>query len=59
MTLDLDPDYVRALRELARVYVKVGTPREAAINLKVSPVCDPLRGEARFQDLLRRMNFPQ
>jgi hypothetical protein len=27
--------------------------------LKVDPAVDPLRDDSRFQDLLRRMNFPE
>jgi serine/threonine-protein kinase len=29
------------------------------VHLKVSPIFDEIRGDARFPDLLRRMNFPQ
>jgi hypothetical protein len=28
------------------------------VHLKVSPLYDLVRGDLRFQDLLRRMNFP-
>jgi hypothetical protein len=29
------------------------------VNLKAHPHFDALRGDSRFQDLLRRMNFPK
>ena len=29
------------------------------INLAVAPWYDPLRGDPRFQGLIRRMNFPE
>ena len=31
----------------------------ALVFLRVAPVFDPLRDEPRFQDIVRRMNFPE
>jgi TolB-like protein/DNA-binding winged helix-turn-helix (wHTH) protein/Tfp pilus assembly protein PilF len=44
-----------ALDWLERAFVARDT---YLVHLKVSPIFDSLREEARFQDLLRRMNFP-
>ena len=57
---------------IARAYVAVGENEEALVwlqkgfdehsggmdRMKVEPDLDPLRSDPRFQDLLRRMNFP-
>jgi tetratricopeptide (TPR) repeat protein len=59
--------------ELALVYAALGDKDEAfvrlgqaytersfnMINLKVDPEMDSLRSDQRFQDILRRMNYPQ
>jgi TolB-like protein/DNA-binding winged helix-turn-helix (wHTH) protein/Flp pilus assembly protein TadD len=58
---------------LAQIYAALGNKPEALnwlqtahderavwmAYLNVDPILDPLRPEPRFQDLLRRMNFPQ
>jgi len=45
--------------EAFRLLEKVYQQREYALGfLKLHPVYDPLRSDPRFQDLLRRMNFP-
>ena len=49
-------DHDQALKWLERAY------EERAVKLvllKVDPRLDPLRSVPRFQDLLRRMNFPE
>ena len=28
------------------------------INIKVDPLLDPIRGEPRFEAIVKRMNFP-
>ncbi len=42
---------------LERAYEERGSTR--VLFLKVAPAFDPLREDPRFQDLLRRMNFPE
>ncbi|HYW43312.1 MAG TPA: protein kinase [Bryobacteraceae bacterium] len=46
----------KALEYLERAYREHSGTMWA---LKMDPQCDPLRSDPRFQDLLRRMNFPQ
>ncbi len=43
--------------ELIRTTVTQRSP--AVVQLTVEPVWDPLRDDPRFQDLVRRMNFPE
>lgn len=45
----------RALDWLERAYQ---AHDNGMISLEVDPALDPLRSDPRFQDLVRRMNFP-
>jgi hypothetical protein len=46
----------RALEWLEKGYTEHS---DSLISMKVDPIYDPLRGNARFQELLTRMGFPQ
>jgi tetratricopeptide (TPR) repeat protein len=48
-------------RDLAFEWMEKGFQARdgSLVHLKVSPIFDRIRGDARFPDLLRRMNFPR
>jgi hypothetical protein len=46
----------QALEWLGKAFEERST---SLVFLQVDPTFDPLRSEPRFQDLLRRMNFPK
>lgn len=46
----------RALTDLEHAY---GIRSNLMLNLKVDPSLDPVRADPRFQELLRKMNFPE
>jgi hypothetical protein len=48
-------DFSQAFAWLEKVYEERSV---TLILLKVDPMLDPLRSDPRYQDLLRRMNFP-
>jgi len=48
-------DFDRAFARLEDAYNK-GTP--TLIRLKSDPMLDPLKGDSRFADLVRRLNLP-
>jgi TolB-like protein/DNA-binding winged helix-turn-helix (wHTH) protein len=49
-------DKESAFKWLAKGYE---TRSNDMVHIKISPYLDPLRSDPRFQDLMRRMNFPQ
>jgi tetratricopeptide (TPR) repeat protein len=55
VTLAALGDTDQAFAQLEKAYENRCEP---LVYLKVSPLYDPLRSDPRFQDLLRRMNFP-
>jgi len=72
-SLDKDMKLMRSISfELAQIYVTLGEMDNAIEHLsrafaensgemaylKVAPLFDPLRGDSRFQELMRRLNFP-
>jgi tetratricopeptide (TPR) repeat protein len=56
-------EYEEALEWLEKAYATRGDPGRTAgwflPFLKAHPVFDPIHSDPRFQDLLRRMNFPE
>jgi serine/threonine protein kinase len=42
-----------------RILEKLGEGGMSVVYLQVDPWLDPLRDHPRFQELLRRMNFPE
>ncbi len=51
-------EHDRAIEWLERAFDKEAW-ETVLFNIKVFPMLDPLRSDPRFQDLLRRMNFPE
>jgi adenylate cyclase len=59
--VDLAFDYTQlGDKDRAIAWLEKGFDAHASdmLSLKVEPLYDPLRSDPRFQDLLRRMNFP-
>jgi hypothetical protein len=48
----MDPDWEPAVSQQANVFPNL-------VTLRIEPMWDPLRSDPKFEDLVRRVGFPQ